>query len=169
MSIPQDRVHALLDAAEQAIRTNNPLPVAQCLVDASYFLASCPQGTPRTTSAASKLMRVERAYKALLTDLLGGTAAVEWVTITRRTNDPKLKWLEGQIRKLRIPTRRCGESFHAPIMQVPSTFVAEAEAIVFKHDDEPDTWAGGPKTSDNPPQEVDEDPPDFFGVGVARG
>lgn len=171
MSDPQKMVSALLDAAQDAVKNSNPLPVVQCLTDASYFLACCPRESGLTKRLSFRLIGVERAYKALLTDLLCGTAGVEWTTITRRTKDPKLKWLEGEIRKLRIPTRRCGESYHAPKMQVPSTFVREAEDIVFRWDDEPGTFTGPGATMPEatikpPPAETDDNPaPDFFGLG----
>ena len=42
-----------------------------------------------------------------------------WVTLTRRTNDPKLAWLERRLTLAGIDSRRQGESFHAPILQVP--------------------------------------------------
>lgn len=41
-----------------------------------------------------------------------------WVTLCRRTNDPKLAWLERLFAYNGIWTRRHGESFHAPILQV---------------------------------------------------
>lgn len=44
----------------------------------------------------------------------------DWTTIFRRTNDPKLGWLERLFEKNGIPSRRNGESFHAPILEVPT-------------------------------------------------
>ncbi|KPJ96730.1 MAG: hypothetical protein AMS18_00280 [Gemmatimonas sp. SG8_17] len=48
-----------------------------------------------------------------------GTKDDGWVVLTRRTNDPKLFWIEMLLRvKFGIETKRDGESFHAPIMKV---------------------------------------------------
>jgi hypothetical protein len=41
-----------------------------------------------------------------------------YVRMTRRTNDPKLAWLEKQLTKAGIAHRRNGESSHAPILEV---------------------------------------------------
>jgi hypothetical protein len=61
-----------------------------------------------------------------------------WVQLTKRTNDPKLSWLERQLDKLGIPHRRQGESFHAPIMQVPQAHYTEALGLLVEVDDLPD-------------------------------
>lgn len=45
--------------------------------------------------------------------------SVNWVTFTRRTEDPKLAWLENQLTHAGVYHRRRGHSFHAPILQVP--------------------------------------------------
>ena len=42
-----------------------------------------------------------------------------WETSCKRTNDPKLRYIEGMLDKQGIPHRRNGRSFHAPILQVP--------------------------------------------------
>ena len=46
---------------------------------------------------------------------------IDWVLFTKRTNDPKLKWIEGELDKVGISHRRNGKSFHAPILEVPSS------------------------------------------------
>ncbi|MFB1500785.1 hypothetical protein [Thiocapsa sp. N5-Cardenillas] len=46
------------------------------------------------------------------------TGGKRWVMFTKRTNDPKLSWLEGELLRAGIPSRRNGESFHAPILEV---------------------------------------------------
>jgi hypothetical protein len=43
---------------------------------------------------------------------------MEWVTVCRRTNDPKLAWIERELITLGIASRRHGESFHAPILEI---------------------------------------------------
>lgn len=45
-------------------------------------------------------------------------AAVRWVRFTKRTNDPKLAWLERRLDEKGIKHRRNGRSFHAPILEV---------------------------------------------------
>lgn len=42
-----------------------------------------------------------------------------WQTLCKRTNDPKLAYIERWLDDLAIPHRRNGESFHAPILEVP--------------------------------------------------
>lgn len=64
--------------------------------------------------------------------------APEWVTFTKRTEDPKLAWLERQLDAAGIPHRREGESFHAPILQVPKEHEAAAWKILSPVDDIPD-------------------------------
>jgi hypothetical protein len=44
---------------------------------------------------------------------------LKWVTFTRRTEDPKLGYLERRLDAMGIQHRRNGHSFHAPIMEVP--------------------------------------------------
>ncbi|HEY0590949.1 MAG TPA: hypothetical protein VGF40_04235 [Thermoanaerobaculia bacterium] len=41
----------------------------------------------------------------------------EWVTILRRTRDPKLTWVELELRRLGLGTRRLGQTF-PPMLQV---------------------------------------------------
>jgi len=61
-----------------------------------------------------------------------------WATFTRRTDDPKLSWLERQLSDADIPHRRNGESFHAPILEVPIDKLDSAWAILNPVDDIPD-------------------------------
>ena len=49
-----------------------------------------------------------------------------WVMFTKRTESPKLGWLEEQLDELGIPHRRNGRSFHAPIMEVPEEHLEAA-------------------------------------------
>jgi hypothetical protein len=57
----------------------------------------------------------------------------DWTTLLRRTNDPKLGWLERLFEKNGIPSRRNGESFHAPILEVPKEH-EEAAWDLLDHD-----------------------------------
>ena len=43
---------------------------------------------------------------------------MKWVQLTKRTNDPKLQCLQFKLRDAGIESRRNGESWHAPILQV---------------------------------------------------
>lgn len=45
----------------------------------------------------------------------------EWTALCRRTEDPKLAYIEGLLDARGIPHRRNGESLHAPILEVPDT------------------------------------------------
>ena len=64
-------------------------------------------------------------------------SGIAWVTICRRTNDPKLAWLERQFddHKNPIPHRRNGESWHAPILEVPEDRYIDAQDILHPVDD----------------------------------
>jgi hypothetical protein len=58
-----------------------------------------------------------------------------WVMFTRRTNDPKLAWLERRLRAAGIPSRRNRRSFHAPILEVPEEHLDRAREILALVDD----------------------------------
>jgi hypothetical protein len=60
------------------------------------------------------------------------------VQFTKRTNDPKLSWLEDQLDKAGIEYKREGESFHAPILYVEESREDDAWAILNPVDDIPD-------------------------------
>lgn len=64
---------------------------------------------------------------------------IAWVQFTKRTNDPKLSWLEAQLDAAGIPHRRAGESWHAPITEVPEDQLEAAWAILAPFDD-PDKY-----------------------------
>jgi len=61
-----------------------------------------------------------------------------YVTFTRRTNDPKLAWLQIELNKAGIPNRRNGESFHAPILEVEEEGLDAAWKILNPIDELPD-------------------------------
>lgn len=58
-----------------------------------------------------------------------------WVTFTRRTNDPKLAWLERELKRNGIKSRRNGESWHAPILEVKERDLHAAWEILLPIDD----------------------------------
>lgn len=59
----------------------------------------------------------------------------EWVLFTKRTNEPKLSHLERLLTAHEIPHRRRGESFHAPILEVPKADLDAAWRILDPIDD----------------------------------
>lgn len=63
---------------------------------------------------------------------------MKWVMFTKRTNDPKLTWIEEQLDALGIKHRRKGESFHAPILEVPENKLDDAWAFLDPVDEVPD-------------------------------
>ena len=62
----------------------------------------------------------------------------EWITLCKRTEDPKLAWLERRLTEAAIPSRRAGASFHAPILQVNKEDESAAWDILTPVDDLPD-------------------------------
>jgi len=63
---------------------------------------------------------------------------MEWVQFTKRTNAPKLTWLVLELRRLGIPCRLNGASFHAPLLQVLERDRDRAWSILNPVDDIPD-------------------------------
>lgn len=61
-----------------------------------------------------------------------------WNLFTKRTNDPKLAWLEAQLLAAGIKARRNGESWHAPILEVKERDMTRAWEILSPVDDIPD-------------------------------
>jgi hypothetical protein len=58
------------------------------------------------------------------------TCNPRWVLFTKRTDDPKLAYLESRLDDLGIAHRRNGESWHAPILEVPEADHERADAIL---------------------------------------
>jgi hypothetical protein len=56
--------------------------------------------------------------------------AHQWVMFTKRTNDPKLAFLEKELARHGIKSRRNGESFHAPILEVKRKDLDKAWTIL---------------------------------------
>ena len=53
-----------------------------------------------------------------------------WVTLCKRTEDPKLSYIERLLTQCAIPHKRSGESWHAPILYVPKAFETIAESVL---------------------------------------
>ena len=53
-----------------------------------------------------------------------------WETFCRRTEDPKLRFIEGLLTQRGIPHRRNGHSSHAPILQVPEEHLDAAWSML---------------------------------------
>lgn len=62
-------------------------------------------------------------------------AAVRWERFTKRTEDPKLSWLERRLTEAGIPHRRNGASWHAPILEVAAERLDDAWEILTPVDD----------------------------------
>jgi hypothetical protein len=93
---------------------------------------------------------------------------MKWERFTKRTEDPKLAWLERQLTEAGIQHRRNGASFHAPILEVQADKIDEAWAILTPVDDIPDDdprWGGNPEWDIEPPSHI-TDPDD--GVGCRK-
>jgi len=57
-------------------------------------------------------------------------ATIKWTQFTKRTDDPKLAWLERQLTSAGIPHQRNGSSWHAPILEVAANKLDAAWAIL---------------------------------------
>ena len=69
---------------------------------------------------------------------LDQSSEVEWAVFTRRTDDPKLGWLQRQLEVAGIVSRRNGRTFHAPILEVPAEDLDDAWALLDPVDEVPD-------------------------------
>jgi hypothetical protein len=58
------------------------------------------------------------------------TTETDWVTFCRRTEDPKLAYIERWLNSEGIPNRRNGESWHAPILEVPERYLDKAHELL---------------------------------------
>ena len=63
---------------------------------------------------------------------------MKWEMFTKRTEDPKLAWLEAKLDEAGIANRRNGESWHAPILEVDASRIDDAWDILTPVDDIPD-------------------------------
>lgn len=55
---------------------------------------------------------------------------MEFKQFTKRTDDPKLAYIERWLDRLGIAHRRAGHSWHAPILQVDAARLDEAWALL---------------------------------------
>jgi hypothetical protein len=62
----------------------------------------------------------------------------KFVRFTKRTDDPKLAYLEHLLTQAGIQHQRAGHSFHAPIVEILDTDLEAAWAILKPIDDVPD-------------------------------
>ena len=56
--------------------------------------------------------------------------AADWTIFCKRTEDPKLAYIESMLDAHCIPHRRHGDSFHAPILQVPAPCLDDAMTLL---------------------------------------
>ena len=61
--------------------------------------------------------------------------AIEWESLCRRTNDPKLAFIEAWLDNLGVPHRRNGKSYHAPILEVPAEHLEFCDEQILKAPD----------------------------------
>jgi hypothetical protein len=76
---------------------------------------------------------------------------MQYEQLCKRTNDPKLKFIETQLDRAEIAHRRNGESFHAPILEVDTEYFINALEILTIIDDVPDDhprWTNSDKFYD---------------------
>lgn len=103
--------------------------------------------------------------------------STQFVTFTRRTDDPKLAYLESRLTEAEIPHQRNGSSFHAPILEVPEDRLEAAWAILGENmdgtrlddieDDNP--MFAGYKPQDWWGEEVYDEYGDLHAAGLSRG
>lgn len=60
---------------------------------------------------------------------------MNWVCLCKRTNDPKLAYIEYLLDNAGITSRRNGESFHAPILEVDARYTDDAWGLLEPIDD----------------------------------
>lgn len=53
-----------------------------------------------------------------------------WVSLLRRTNEPKLSYMRHRLTQAGIPNVRRGKSWWAPIIQIPESYQSEAYSIL---------------------------------------
>ncbi|CAM6053495.1 unnamed protein product [Sphagnum tenellum] len=76
--------------------------------------------TNPTCAAASRLMKPV-------------PADAEWVTFCKRTEDPKLAWIEHQLDLLGLPHKRDGSSFHAShVLKVLASDEEQANTVLMR-------------------------------------
>ena len=115
-----------------------------CLCGDPYCGSCGDPGAAALEEFVESLMETMKDYSIPECEIFveGGKKAVReartWVTFTRRTNDPKLAWLERQLDLGEIAHRRQGESFHAPILEVHNHQLYAAGKILEPIDDIPD-------------------------------
>lgn len=102
--------------------------------DAGFFLryvdkAKAQDGT--VTGLYAGLMC--SALKRATVESSEGKPPIEFELFTKRTDDPKLAWLESQLDWLGIAHRRNGESWHAPILEVDKSKLDVANAVVLEY------------------------------------
>lgn len=120
------------------------------------FHAKCPQAHSAGPLYIAKRLRLNGTW---VDDTLHlpmdppATPDPDWQTFCRRTEDPKLAWIERHLTAMGIPHRRHGESVHAPILEVPRAYLEQAYAfLAMPFDGEDD------KTVDD----MDDDDPTFL-------
>lgn len=87
--------------------------------------------------------RFQSVMTGIFTSVIGvPTSTQKWTVFIRRTNNPKIEWLEEQLDALEIPHRRHGNLFHVPILEVPENKLASAQILLDSIDNtsDDDPW-----------------------------
>jgi len=76
------------------------------------------------TIKKDRLLRSSKKEMDRLLALINELA--KWTLFCKRTDDPKLSFIEKELRRRDIKSRRNGDSFHAPILEVPEEQLEDA-------------------------------------------
>lgn len=100
-----------------------------------------------------------------------------WTMFCKRTEDPKLAYLESRLTEAGIAHRRNGASWHAPILEVHEADLAAADAILAERrgryrlddvrDDHPSFLGYTPHDFDPDAEAAEEQSLDYFNHFIA--
>lgn len=82
----------------------------------------CKNNVDKMASGAQALCKMSTTAKKI--------RANTWVQFTKRTDDPKLTWLQLRLLEIGIESRRRGCSWHGPILEVRQRDLARAWEIL---------------------------------------
>jgi hypothetical protein len=81
------------------------------------------------TAASAAFRRAQSTLEEMRLKMESDNAK-KWVVLCKRTEDPKLGWLERTLDGHGIPNRRNGFSYHGPILEVREDFEGRAQRIL---------------------------------------
>lgn len=130
------RAEAIEAALQRAIADTDAALAATAGVSAPSWRAAARAAIALPPDAPQDTLLAER--DALRAEVATLREAAGWQRLCKRTEDPKLSWIEERLHAACIATRRNGYSFHAPILEVPAALFEYAQAILAPVDDLPD-------------------------------